>query len=355
MLVAAALLWAADPITPAGSMAFPRSGHAMTLLQDGSVLVTGGASLRAARSAERYVPGRNTWMGAGAMRSPHADHTATLLKDGRVLVVGGRAGRAAGAELYDPAAGTWTAAEAPATARAGHTATLLPDGRVLVVGGEDVGLQTHAAEHFATMAEVFDPLGGRWSAAGALQSGRSRHTATLLPDGRVLVLGGLGCTGILDSAEAFDPATGAWSAAAPLPVRVYGHTATLLTTGRVLVTGGLGMQDSREPEPQVLSWTAQVDPATDRWSPVEAASAGRFGHTATMLRDGKILVVGGGPPGVPAAEVYDPRRARWSGVRSGMPAGYAHTATLLADGGVLIAGGQPVTRAVSAEVYRPVR
>jgi N-acetylneuraminic acid mutarotase len=165
-----------------------------------------------------------------------------LLLSGKVLVVGG-APDAAGysslssAELYDPGAGAWTMLASLSAARQTHTATLLPDGRVLVAGGAAVG-------YFNSGAEVYDPAAGTWTTTGSLGSARGIHTATLLPDGKVLAAGGnhnsLAAPTIVasSSAELYDPATGTWTATGSLNAPRSTHTATLLPSGKVLVEAG---------------------------------------------------------------------------------------------------------------------
>ena len=185
--------------TPAGRTKDPRLGHTVVTLADGTVMVAGGWNdfLRVLETVEIHDPDTEKWIAVSDMSVPRALHSATVLKDGRVLVAGGGKMGSAGtrmgaegpfletAEMYDPATGEWSATGSMAEGRAVHTATLLDDGTVLVIGGGST---------LAT-AEIYDPATGTWSAAGNLGEGRVLHTATLLGDGRVLVTGkpGLGC------------------------------------------------------------------------------------------------------------------------------------------------------------------
>ena len=179
------------------------------------------------------------------MITPRYGHTVTLLTDGKLLAAGGYSTNftyprvSAAAELYDPATGTWSSTGAMHTNRCYHTATLLPNGKVLVVGG-DGGLSS---------AELYDPATGAWTMTGALASGREYHTATLLPNGMVLVVGGDIVTRppvYLASAELYSPATGLWTAAGAMSRARCEHTATLLPSGKVLVAGGSGPYGTAE-------------------------------------------------------------------------------------------------------------
>src|SRR3954451_20756291 len=103
--------------------------------------------------------------------------------------------------------GTWTATGSMGTARWAHTATLLPNGTVLVAGGDS------APNNIIASAELYNPSTGNWTATGSMTTPREDHTATLLPEGRVLVVGGRAefCL-TTSSAELYDPSTGTWSA-----------------------------------------------------------------------------------------------------------------------------------------------
>jgi N-acetylneuraminic acid mutarotase len=339
---------AADAWSSTGSLSSIRLNFTATLLQDGKVLAAGGIDGRREwASAEIYDSATGTWSGTGSLAIEHAAHTATLLNNGKVLVAGGN-WYDARAEIYDPATGTWNPAGSLATVRNAHTATLLNDGRVLVVGGCYIS-------SIISSAEIYDPATNTWSAAGSLATARQFHTATLLNDGKVLVVGG--CTDYdyyltLASAEIYDPATNTWSAASPLATDRAFHTATMLRNGKVLVVGG---EENRVLD---LSSAELFDPATGTWSAVGSLTEARHIHTATMLPNGQVLVAGGVVGGnssvrCPAsAELYDPSTGTWSATGALSTGRYWHLATLLNNGKVLVAGGcDGVYYLNSAELY----
>jgi hypothetical protein len=210
-------------------------GGSSTTLDDGGVLVAGG-QVPAIAVAERYNPTTQHWSAAASMTIARRGHTATRLADGRVLIAGGlvccdQTGETftSAAEIYDPRTNVFQATGPLSTARGFHAATLLADGRVLITGG------FHATDESTTAsAEIYDPSTGRSTPAGNMQSGRSVHSAILLTDGRVLVLGGLQRTSVTDI---YDPETGTW-APGPTPAPAVAATATLLRNGKVLVFGG---------------------------------------------------------------------------------------------------------------------
>jgi len=294
------------------------------------------------------------WIATGATTVPRYVHTASLLPNGKVLVAGGYTAEAsslASAELYDPATGVWTATGAMTAPRSGHTATLLPNGKVLVAGGADTPTNDDVSPFLAT-AELYDPATGVWTATGAMTNPRYFHTATLLPNGQVLVAGGFGNSGPLASAELYDPATGVWTATGAMTAPRYGHTATLLPNGKVLVTG--------LPDRPTVASAELYDPATGAWAATGAMIAPRQGHTASLLPNGKVLAAGGDNSSgfLASGELYDLATGVWTTTGAMTAKRDAHTASLLPNGQVLVAGGYAYGYGdsgflASAELYDP--
>ncbi|MGF6792797.1 Kelch repeat-containing protein [Paraburkholderia sp. 35.1] len=239
--------------------------------------------------------------------------------------------------------GEWLPADAMNLGRYEHTATLLPNGKVLVVAGYN--------KRALTSAELYDPASDTWSQTGNLVVPRDLHTATLLPNGKVLVVGGYNNGGgsSQSSAELYDPATGTWSQTGSMSQARDSHTATLLPNGKVLVAGGEGNAG-------LLSSAELYDPATGTWSQTGNLVVARQQHTATLLPNGKVLVAGGAGSGgrLSSAELYDPATGTWSQTGSMGQVRNIYAATLLPDGKVLAAGGYNGTAALStAELYDP--
>ncbi len=246
----------------------------------------------------------------------------------------------------------WHATDSMVTPRAFHTATLLPDGDVLVAGGRvSDGLDGTVL----SAAELYDPVSGTWTATDRMNKARWGHVATLLPDGRVLVAGGYRKGGhALASAELYDPVSGTWTATGSMTKARAGHTATLLPNGKVLVVSGGAEDQEGEGDPRSAS-AELYDPDTGTWTATTSMIEARKGSTATLLADGNVLVAGGDGD-FTAAELYDPRTGKWTATGSMADGRFGHTATLLPDENVLVTGGcacsEPGALA-SAELYEP--
>lgn len=276
-----------------------------TKLQDGRVLVVGSVA-----DAEIFDSTANGGAGAWTVVPPmsvdRAGATATLLQDGRVLVVGGVDGSSAdinSTEIFDPTAnagaGAWSAGPSLLQTRgSAFTATLLADGRVLVAGGQLL-VSGYYVSYSTT--EIFDPVAnsgaGAWSVGPSMVTSRAIHRAERLPDGRVIVSGGQqDSSTILDSVEIFDPAAnggaGAWTTGPALPAPRYGHTMTLLNNGKLFVAGGM---EAYATDGKATTWLLdmQANSGAGAWSVGPSMLTGRSYHQAAVLQDGRVLIEGG--------------------------------------------------------------
>jgi hypothetical protein len=281
-----------------------RASHSATLLANGDVLIAGGSIDLSSQgqvptdSAELLTAGTGAVQPTGKMGAPRTLHTATLLQDGRVLITGGEVLSetkivvTATAELYDPVSGMFTPAGSMSVPRIFHSATLLPNGKVLVTG-------------WWASAELYDPATNSFTATGSMAGDRFAYTATLLSNGKVLIAGGETYYDVPyeGAAEIYDPGTGQFTRAGQMLALLWGQTATLLPDGTVLLAGGeIAPTDTSTPQTEIFH------PDTSSFTPGPTMSHGRVSHTATLLPDGSVLVVGGG--GIPwlsgdnSAEIY---------------------------------------------------
>jgi hypothetical protein len=274
-----------DPVTeafnPSGNLVTERAGHFAVLLQNGEVLIAGGANSSGdLASAELYNPTSGSFNSTGSLTTTRGSRVTlggpavALLNNGQVLVAGGDS-TGISAELYNPTSGSFTPTGNLTTPRGGATATLLPNGQVLIVGGDG---------NFPASAEVYDPSKGTFSATGASTTNPRRgHTATLLNNGLVLVVGGFGgLNETFFSAELYNPRTRTFSATGNTASGHTNATATLLPSGQVLVVGGTHLRQFNG-NTYPLSNAESYDPKTGTFSPAGNLSLTRSGAAAVLI------------------------------------------------------------------------
>jgi hypothetical protein len=299
----------------------------------------------------------NGFCATGNLNTARSFPTATLLNNGMVLIAGGESagGPTAtnAAELYNPAAHTYTSiTPGMNTARFLHTATLLNDGTVLIVGGQS------NASSFVTTAEIYDPIHGIFTntANNPIINTRANHTATLLADGTVLIAGGNNAGGAVGTSEIYNPATQTFTIIGSLNFPRQNHTATLLTNEKVLIAAG-------NINATLLPSAELYDPVAQTFANTGSLNAGRQFHTATLLSSGQVLIAGGlqsdSISGIASAELYDPVGGTFTLTGSLNTARGVHSATQLPDGTVLVEGGYNCPGSCAnpiqgtAEIYNP--
>ncbi len=284
------------------------------------------------------------------MLTARAQHSVVALPNGSVLILGGCTnvkGCEGGSlsnttELYDPKTGTFHPGPSMTASRAGgQSATLLPNGLVLVAGGW--GTRPLAS------AELYNMATNTFTSTGSMHSARSDHTATLLPDGKVLLTGGYDGSARQASAEIYDPETGTFNLTGSMGAPRSAHTATSLPDGRVLIVGGDSDQHT------VLNSAEIYNPVTGAFTRTGDMAVVRRKHAAVALQDGRVLVVGGADSHdiggtYASAELYDPKLGTFSATGSMSVGRYkiAAAVALLKNGKALVAGGNDL-----AEVYNP--
>lgn len=289
----------------------------------------------------------STGLGGQNLATSRFDHTANLLSTGKILVAGGYVTGPSDTikttELYDPATATWTTAAPLITERGDFTATELLDHTILVAGG------ANSMENNIPSTELYDPQNNTWNLTlvgvpGYMVTPRTYHSATLLQSGKVLVAGGSSASiSNLTDAELYDPGTKTWTATRPISIGRYSQTATPLQNGKVLIVGGYGGTTTNTQNPLPLGSAEIYDPATETWTQAANLHVERANHTATLLSNGMVLVVGGETLSsvvLSSAELYDPANNTWTQINSLGNAREWHTATLLSDGlSVMVIGG----------------
>jgi len=222
---------------------------------------------------------------------------------------------------------------------------------VLVAGGYD-------GTGYLADVRLYDPAANSWSAAAALSVQRSSHVAVALPSGKVLVAGGYGDDGFghlgqQATSEIYDPAANDWLPAGSLNTPRMSATATLLRNGSVILAGGVGVPSTAGVENTGYVFATEMyDPTLDQWAVVGPLHHARSTHSATLLPSGKILVAGGEDfGGLVTAETFDPVTQLWSLPINMGAIRLGHAAVLLSSGRVLLAGGYNANGYLTSSEY----
>lgn len=326
----------ADSWRRTGSLATKRSENTVTVLPNGQVLFAGGFDTDLSKpfnSVEAYDPLTGRWSTKASMSTAREDAVAVLLTDGRILVAGGSDGTHSlkSAEIYDPSLNAWSNAGDMSAGRNTAVAHVLADGRVMVAGGyDDLGGGT------TNTVDIYNPVTNAWSNTGLMGQKRQIAGIVQLPDGQVLVAGGIDAP---PTAETWDPATNLWTPTTndmSTPRANSPFALTLLANGKPLFAGG-------GTPPQ--GGTDVYDPSTRQWSAVGNLATPRQFADAVLLRNGRVLAVGGLRSAgallavAETAELFNPATGKWSAAAKPTVPLSDDPASVLCDGRVLLAGG----------------
>ncbi len=285
--------------------------------------------------------GSGTWVAAGALNDHRVGTQLVRLGTGEVLAVGDdllceiENAETGTAELWGPDTAAWRMAAPLPAQRNGIMLVAAADGDALITGGA-------SSEYVAKSSTVvFDHRTQEWSRSGLLNTARMAFAAAALPDGRVLVAGGLLIDvsregGALSSAEIWDPDTGGWAAIDWMSSPRLGAVAVTLSDGRVLVAGGVPEWGGDDPLVSVEIY----DPSDNHWSPAGTLSAPRSRFSMIAIPDGGALVVGGEtsqPTSI--VERFDPSTGTWAPTDDFDASGRRPAMAVLADGRVLAVAG----------------
>ncbi len=298
---------------PGPNLTVARASHTTSVLNDGRVLLAGGVDGLGAALAtcEIYDPATNTFTATGSLAAPRALHAAVTMPDGRVMVAGGTASLTDTTaaitnvlntvEIFHPASGTWSNGPVIGGRRLAPALSRLNTGRILVSGGVEVtfflGIPLGATS--TNKAQLYNPATNSWSNAANMRAGRAGHdqNQVTLTDGRLLLTGGVLVPDLLNAANAapiadaeyYNPAANTWTAVNLSQARAL-HSATLLPDGRVAVCGG---SNGTLTAPVSIDGVEVFSPVTNTWTSMAPLDTPRASHTAAVLPDGSLLLLGG--------------------------------------------------------------
>jgi transcriptional regulator with XRE-family HTH domain len=321
----------------------PSSTHKLsrrTVVVGLTCLVVGGAAgssltWAALHSQARLIP-QAKWTQAGNMLLARGFFRATLLHNGHVLIEGGITTNNSPtdqSEFFDPTLGTWRKTKGKLNeVRAKHTATLLPGGRVLVAGGYGP----------LKSAELYDPKFDTWKLTkDPMQYARARHTATLLQNGKVLIAGGAPDY----TTELYDPKNDIWFSSGNLMTHRYGHVAVRLLDGTVLVAGGRTENHDQNVDFSITNSAELYDPNTNTWAPLPSMNFERADFTAALLPGGSVMVIGGRRKNgdlTPTTEIYSLKTRSWllgTSMNFARQNPLGQEALQVEDGSIMVVGG----------------
>ena len=343
-----------------GNLTTSRYYHGSVKLQNGKVLVAGGYNDTSLSSAELFDPKTNSWTSAGSLTFASYSGGINLLQNGNVLYFGGFTNLV---NLYNTSGNSWSSVNSMSISRTYPASVTLQNGKVLVIGG----VTGNSPNFIATNScEIYDPNTGNWSAAGSLNVARWGHAAKLLPNGKVLVIGGatdfVNSFPTTTSCELYDPNTDTWTLTGSMTGTRFFHTASLMRDGNVLVAGG-----SIDLGASIAVNTAEIYNTTlNTWSSIANLNTARTIATSNVIGDGYgifnydgyVIVIGGQNSGTAIAqsEIYNPSTNTWLTTAPQLlnltDARYGHTSVNLDNGKILITGGNKVSYLNTTEIYQ---
>jgi len=331
-----------------------RYQHSATLLNNGSVLIAGGVSCPSAgscmymNSAELYNPNTGTISYTGSLGTARTA-PAVLLDNGKVLIAGGYNCDANGncaslssAEIYDPSTSSFSSAGNMTIARYGHTMTLLTNGRVLIAGGETCSSSTSCTA--LNTAELYDPLVGSFTPTVPLHAARFNASAVRLNSGLVMIVGGFNGSTYPAAAELYDPVAASFTLAGNLNTPRANATATLFENGGAMVLIVAGGSTCNSPGCPTAT-TELYDNGSFYQLGVYNMTVPRFNQSATLLTNGQVFLAGGFDSCASSCvsdattEIVNPVGYTFTTSQALTTGRSGHTATLLTDGSVLLIGG----------------
>lgn len=286
--------------------AIGRHHHAVTVLNDGKLLITGGkvgkAGLIVTAAAELYNPATGAYTAIPPMSTPRAYHTSAILPSGKVLVAGGISAAnpktfLASAEIFDPSTLTWTTTASMSAARAYFASIAVADGTVLAVGGQTAA--AGAVSDYLATTESYTESTGLWTAKASMATRRARFASALLVTNNIMVAGGENNGGVVAGIEKYNTAGNAWGADGALAIALRSLAGIRRSDNKVVIAGG----STTAAETDTASTNCDLYTEGAGTTPTAALPYAQVSAGIAMLADTKVILVGQSIPS--GALVYD--------------------------------------------------